>query len=222
MHAVIHKIGVTPEVQDVAKKTVVATLRVMGNSPKLSSVLKRIGQEQEKYISGHSLALAEIACALACKMDWRSPGTFLKLSLAAFLHDLPLTDDSLAQIQTLSELEARKGLSAQQIHAFKFHPIEAAEFSKKFREIPPDVDAIILGHHETPDGKGFPRGLLHHQLSPLAALFIIAHDLLNFFLSQEKYSTMIGYLSTRAERYTQGNFKKIFLTIQRDYISRSK
>ncbi len=220
LHDVVLKIGVTPEVQQLTKKTVGLTVKLLGSNPKLSTILKRMKQDQGQYVSSHSLALAEIACALACKVDWHSSGTFLKLSIASFLHDLPITDNNLAQIQDLSEFENRKEFTMMQIQNYKLHPVQAADFSRQFREVPPDVDTIVMEHHERPDGSGFPRGLFHHQISPLSCLFIIAHDILNYFLKGQKGASMQDFLSTRREKYTQGTFKSIFKSLQADFSAR--
>jgi hypothetical protein len=77
-----------------------------------------------------------------------------------------------------------------------------------------------LEHHERPDGTGFPRGLFHHQIAPLSALFIIAHDLLGYFLQKGKDTNMEEFIDTRAGLYTQGMFKKIFKAIEKDYMDK--
>lgn len=214
---VILKVGVTPEVQDLTQKTVKLTLKLLGNNPKLSTILKKMKQNAGGYISNHSLALAEIACALACKVEWHSSSTFVKLSIASFLHDLTLTDDDLAQIQSLKEIERRKDIGVLQIQNYKLHPVQAAEFSRQFREVPPDVDTIVVEHHERPDGSGFPRGLFHHQISPLSCLFIIAHDVLTYFHTGGKNASMEDFVDSRRDKYIQGTFKTIFKILQQEY-----
>ncbi len=219
MQEVITKTGFTPQVQEMAKKTVNLTLKVLGNNPKLSSILKRMKREGSLYIPSHSLALAEIACSLACKVEWHSSSTFLKLSLAAFLHDLPVSNDKLAQVQTLKELNALKDLSAQEIQDYRQHPLKAADFAKQFREIPSDVDTIIAQHHERPDGSGFPRGLHHNQIQPLSALFIISHDLLVFLL-ERKEAKLRDFVTSRSGFYSSGIFGKLFRTIQVEFLNK--
>ena len=76
------------------------------------------------------------------------------------------------------------------------------------------MDTIVLQHHELPDGSGFPRGLYHHQISPLACVFIVAQDLLDFYLANAasahpKADVFQAFLAERETRYSSGTFKKI-------------
>ena len=216
VHASVTKMGFTPEVQSLAKKSVNLSLKVMGKSPRLTQIISRLKQDDGKYITSHSIMLAEIACGISCQVGWSSAPTFLKLSLAAFLHDLPLLDNKLAHFKTMKEVEAAGYFSAQQIQEFKTHPAMAADYARHFQEIPPDVDAILAQHHEQPDGSGFPRGLFHQQISPLAAVFIIAHDLLDFLTEAGSTAASDKFLTARESKYTQGNFKKILKSMKRE------
>ena len=209
VHNLIEKIGFTPEVQELAKKTVEVTLKILGKSPQLSDILRELKQEKGKYITSHSLMLGEISCAIAYKVGWSSSSTFLKLVLAAFLHDLPLRGTQMAEYQTMDDAKESNALNEEDLARFKLHPIKAAEFARKFNEIPSDVDSILLLHHERPDGTGFPRGLFHTTIGPLASLFIISHDLLNFLLEANFKSNLETFLAQNSSKYYGGHFKKI-------------
>ena len=158
------------------------------------------------------MMLAEIACALAQNIGWGSSATFLKLTLAAFLHDLPLEDNYLASMHGITEAKGHK-FPAEAIQAFRFHPIKAAEYAQQFAGIPTDVETILLQHHELPDGTGFPRGLHHHQVSQVSAIFIIAHDLLNFFIDfvqvNDRDEMLKIFLERNLAKYGDGIFCKI-------------
>ena len=211
-HDVVNRIGFTPEVQGLTKKTVNLALKLIGNSPALSPILTRLRKHQGKYITSHSLMLAEVSCAIAHRVGWGEPSVFMKLCFAAFLHDLALSDNVLAQFRTLSELkEAEFGPEA--VHVFRLHPIKAAEYASQFTGIPSDVDIILLQHHEQPDGGGFPRGLHHQQINPMAGIFIIAHDLLHFFIDQvptnDRKDMLPLFLERNVVRYRDGLFAKI-------------
>ena len=81
----------------------------------------------------------------------------------------------------------------------------------KVKNIPPDVDQIILQHHELKDGTGFPRGLVSNRISPFATVFIIVEDLINFLGDTQDYHDKIHlFIKMRAERFDSGNFKKVF------------
>ena len=209
----LHVIGFTPEVQKMAKRSAELTVKALGSNPKLSAILLRMKQDEGLYIASHSLVLAEIASAIACKIGWTSASSYLKLSIAAFLHDLALKDHEVARFQLLSEIQAGDRFTSEEVQKFKFHPLKASEFAQNFHEIPPDVDTILLQHHERPDGSGFPRGLSSKQIAPLSCVFIMAHDLLHYFLDHGKEGTLEGFLAIRKDLYSTGVFKKIFLSL---------
>lgn len=213
VHDVVGRIGFSPQVQELTKKIVEVTLRAIGSSPSLAELAQRMKVQEGKYISSHSLMLAEIACAIACRVGWSSSSSYMKLTLAAFLHDLSLTNNRLARMRRVSDVTEANGFTTEDGVAFRQHPIAAAEFARSLHQVPPDVDTIVLQHHEQPDGSGFPRGLFHQQISPLATIFVIAHDLLDYFLEFEggNPSTNLfeSFFEDRETFYAAGTFKKI-------------
>jgi len=208
---VVGKTGFTPKAAEVAHTSVVVALKIIGNSPSLSGILKHLKKGQGQYITDHSIALAQIACGLAYAVGWHSPSTFFKLTLAAFLHDITLNDDALAECRTLNEALEQKKWETPEINAFKTHPINAADLVKHMHAIPPDVDSIILQHHERPDGSGFPRHMGSTNISPLAAAFIMAHDMVHFFLKNGSNAKIQDFYQAHEAEYTKGGaFRKIF------------
>ena len=203
------KIGFTPEVQALALKTVDLTVKMLGKNPNLSVILTDLKKNKGKYITSHSLMLAQIACASACRIGWKSGPTFVKLTLAAILHDLSIQDNELAKKQTIEEARAHCQSNSQDLISFKLHPANAAEYARKFHDIPPDVDTIIAQHHERPDGTGFPRKLFPNRISPLSCLFIISEDFLHFFLKKEEGATISEFVTECGGQYQLGVFKKI-------------
>lgn len=209
------KIGFTAEVQEITKANVLQTIALVKKAPRLSEILNRVRQEKSKYISSHSMMLAHVSCALATQMDWTNDMTYQKLTLAAFLHDSHLHNQDLAAVQTIKELESKNQLfTMEEIREFKEHPMKAAETARTFEEVPPDVDVIIVQHHERPDGSGFPRGLTHSRISPLSAVFIVAHDLVRFLLEKEIIGSLNSaaideFIRTHAPKYPLGSFRKV-------------
>ena len=209
---VVQRLGFTEQVQIVAKKTSQVTIKLLGKTPNLSNILEKMKVDDGKYVTSHSLMLAEIAGGLACRVGWNSPATYLKLIMASFLHDLPFRNDKLAEVKELPKTAGIR-FTAKDIEEIRLHPIKAAQYVSQFRELPADIDTIIIQHHEQPDGRGFPIGLTHSQIHPLSALFIIAHDLLDFQLANPTEATLVKFQEAHADKYTQGQFKKLFFAM---------
>ncbi|MGZ3689584.1 MAG: HD-GYP domain-containing protein, partial [Bdellovibrionota bacterium] len=212
------RLGFTEEVQKATRTHVLETIAAVKSTPRLSAILGQLRRDQEKYISSHSMLLAHVSCALATQIDWKSDTTFQKLTLAAFLHDISIKNQALARIDSLKELEReRSRFTDTEVKTFKLHPIAGAEIAKNFKEIPPDVDAIIIQHHERPDGSGFPRGLNNIRIGPLATVFIVAHDLVDFLFETDSESLdsldLDEFVQRNAKTYQFINFRKVLSAI---------
>ena len=209
----ISQVGFTPQAQMIAKSSVTMALKSLGKTPKLSSIIAELKKKEGSYISSHSFMVGQVACALAHKIGWSSAATLLKLSLSSFLHDISLTDDRLAEVTSYEEAKASGKFSDEEVARIRTHSAKSADYSKQFNEIPSDVDLIIAQHHELPNGKGFPREMPGKMISPLSAIFIMAHDMVHYF-NDHPDATIESYFDSHAEQYQVGQFKKILVALK--------
>jgi HD-GYP domain-containing protein (c-di-GMP phosphodiesterase class II) len=209
VHELTDKLGFTEEVQALARAQIQLTVKAMGKKTQLKEMLKKLENEQGNYLSDHSFLTGYIACAIASHLEWSSETTFHKLMLAAFMHDIVLTDE-LADCNSVEEAIAI-GATEEELNAYRRHPIRVAELIKQMTDIPPDVDSIVMQHHELPGGGGFPRGISANYISPLSAIFIIAHDMAEVVFKHKGYFSITDYLDGIQVKYPQTLFKKILL-----------
>ncbi len=214
---VVSQIGFTPEAQRVAVNSVMLTIKLLGASPKLKTILTDLKEKEGGYISSHSIYLGKVACALAHKVGWRSQSTYFKLTLAAFLHDISLKEDRLALVRDLELFEKSGNGEPEEIREIRIHPARAAEYARQFQEIPSEVEQIVAQHHERPDGTGFPRGLVVRYFTPLSALFVIAQDLVVFLnAAPEKDLSFEKFFEEKELDYNVGIFRKLARAIRTD------
>jgi len=208
-------LGFNKDVQQLAKSHVQMTVQFMDKKPNLNRLLAKLKNQKGKYLADHSFLLSYIACGISTHLQWGSDTTFFKLSLAAFLHDVAITDDKLAACTTVAEAKAL-GTSEKDLNIFKNHPTIAGDMVRKMSEIPPDVDAIISQHHELPDGKGFPRAIGANYISPLSTVFIVAHDMVKhiFFPPPEGFD-LTTYLASAQERFQHSNFRRVLVAAKK-------
>jgi HD-GYP domain-containing protein (c-di-GMP phosphodiesterase class II) len=170
----------------------------------------------EDYGPVHSVTLAHLACALASALTWTSGQTFFQLCLAAFLHDLPLGKRPIAQLQTLDDLaHLRERFSTEDIQSFLKHPETAAEWTRQMTGLPPDVDRILVEHHERPDGSGFPKRLNQLNIAQLSAVFIFAHELMSFYLKVGPAGRIEDFINGLAPEFHRGVFREIHACLVR-------
>jgi len=209
VHELTHTLGFNKEVQQLAKAHVQLAVEFMDKKPNLNRLLNRLKFQTGKYMADHSYLTSYIACGIATHLQWGSDATFFKLTLASFLHDLALTDDRLGSCTSIEQAVAL-GMSDKEVNLYKNHPAIASSFVRRMTEIPADVDIIIQQHHELPDGKGFPRGLTAPNISPLSAVFIVAHDIVShiFFPPAEGFHFK-KYLDEVQDRYQHSSFRRV-------------
>lgn len=212
--------GFREEVQEVVKAAMQQTLALTRKNPNLKEYMEKVLRSEHAHLVRHSMITAHIACAISTELGWTSEQTYLKLTVAALMHDvlLPSMNESEEVWLTAVAGEKQQNLSPE-MRAFLQHPIEGAELIRRFREIPPDTDKIVLEHHELPEGSGFPRRLTASQISPLGCLFILSHTAAEVLLklTQEKRPWALPILLERLnpERWQTGNFKKIWQNLEK-------
>jgi HD-GYP domain-containing protein (c-di-GMP phosphodiesterase class II) len=205
------RLGFPPEIREIAQQNVRLTLNAIGSSPNLSVALEASQFKNKNYISSHSIMLAYLTCSIAAQMKWPSDTTFQKLTFASLFHDLSLTDAAHAKVQTKQQLQGWAGTGLGDAYeAIKSHTQRGAEMVQKLKEIPSDVDTILLQHHERPDGSGWPAGLRSQQIAPLSAVFIVAHDIVDALITQKNAFTLDEFLKQNEAIYQLGTFRKIW------------
>jgi HD-GYP domain-containing protein (c-di-GMP phosphodiesterase class II) len=211
VHSLVNQVGFTPEVQRLVKNNVDLVLKEMYASPSLGSILKNLDLDKEKYIAAHSHMLAEVACALSIAMKWDSDTSFKKITMAALLHDMGLSNQKLARIKDQKELSEKKAeFTPSDLDEYRTHPRRASTLVAGLKEVPADVDKIIVQHHELPMGTGFPDALGAVHIHPLASLIMVAHDLVDWVIDHPAPEPDVeAFIEAHAEKYKVGNFRKI-------------
>jgi response regulator RpfG family c-di-GMP phosphodiesterase len=174
-------------------------------------LVKQKMRDPESKYSTHVNILSLVACGLCQNLGWTSESTQLKLGLAALIHDLTVDESYYASINYWNTSASSKNDHRPEVEQYRNHPNDAAHLILSMKNIPADVDQIILQHHETPDGTGFPRKILSSRITPMASVFILTEDLIQFIGdSQDVDERILSFLKLRESFYNSGNFRKVF------------
>ena len=215
VRSLVANIGFTEQAQRIAKSSVNMSLKLIGSKPRLANILRELKKKDGNFVTSHSFLLGQLACAMAHTIGWNSASTYFKLTMASFLHDISLNIITTEQEATYEEA-VRSGIYyPEELKILRFHATKAAEYTRQFPEIPADVEQIVAQHHERADGSGYPRGLSGRYISPLSALFIIAHEMIIFMMKHpdakpEKFYEIIE------KEYSQNPFRKIIIALRTD------
>ena len=216
IHEVLQQLQLSEKAEKMVQASVDLTLMTIQHDLKLSRLFDRLLVDQNKYISSHSIVLGYVACGIASIMKTDDSDSSQKLVFAAFLHDITLKNESLAQYQVLDPVVMSKsyGFTQQQIAEFAEHPREAAALAKEFHSIPKEVDVIVAQHHERPDGSGFPEKLKHSGLDLLPSIFIVAHELVTFLHDSGNKSDVAEFLKKASSQFQVGHFQQIIVAMK--------
>lgn len=207
--------GATPELMDVAQKNIQQTVNFIVSAPLACDFWKKInllGEYPSRLYTLHSM----LASVVVKKLHWSSEATIYKLTLAAFLQDISLDSIPLIEICDYREFTEKKGkFTSAEVKKFNEHPFKAVEILNSFRDIPPDIDRILIEQHEMPDGSGIPKKLNSNQLGPLSCVFILTGIFARHVLKEKNAFDLpkfVTYLELRG--YSRGNFKEGFEAIR--------
>ena len=207
----------TPEHQEMLRQEVNRTVAKMRQRPAIGKHLAKLEvlRGNDDYLPQHIEVLGVVCTFLARAMGWVSEASLEKFIYVAHLHDAPFFDHPrLARIKSRAEFEARKGqLTEEECQVFLSSPKTAAAMVAADSAAPPDADAVMLMQKELPDGTGFPQGLTHGRIPPMAALFIVAHSLTDEIMASPDWSLDV-WLNSARRQYRGGPFTKILTTLE--------
>ena len=130
--------------------------------------------------------------------------------MAALLHDLSLDDTFYENIGEWNSRGKNRADKTPETEKYRSHVREAIEQMGTIPNLPPDIDQIILQHHELPDGSGFPNGIMANRISPLAAIFIFSEDLaMSILPGMDIRSAAEEFVKLNRAKYSAGVFRKI-------------
>lgn len=199
------------EFQKIVTKEVTKTLSKMKQRPAIAKVLSQleVSREKDEYLEEHIKVLTLVCTFIARSMNWVSEASMEKFVYASYLHDAPLfTTPKLAKIKSREFEFLREELSPEEIDLFMKSPELSELIAQSDPAVPPDVAMMLLMQKELPSGEGYPYRAKVSKFSPMAALFIVAHDLTDEIMSSEDWS-IDRWLKEARPHYRGGPFNKI-------------
>ncbi len=144
----------------------------------LLSALVRALDLRDRMTARHSAAVARYAREIAAQAGL-SPQDQELAHTAGLLHDIGkfIFPDHI--------LKANEKLTEEDWATIRMHPEEGARIVSQIDGYSP-VGEIILAHHETPDGKGYPRGLRGEEIPQIARVIAVA-DVYDVMTARDSY-----------------------------------
>lgn len=153
--------------------------------------LSEVLEEVDPYTRHHSTRVAQYSVCLARGMGL-SERDVEEIELAALVHDLGKIGPHHQQI-----VQKAGRLTDAEYQALQAHPAVGAEIVARVRTLRQAAD-IVLGHHEQPDGHGYPRGLQGPDIS-MGARIVHVCDSFDAMTSDRPYRRALSVAAALAE-----------------------
>jgi HD-GYP domain-containing protein (c-di-GMP phosphodiesterase class II) len=147
------------------------------------TALASIVEMRDPYTAGHQRRVAEIAVAIAKKMQL-TDSQIECIHLASVVHDV-------GKIKVPAEILSKPGkLSPFEFGIIKEHSQSGYDILKTI-DFPWPIAQIILQHHERIDGSGYPQALSDNQILLEAKILAVA-DVVESMMSHRPYRPALG------------------------------
>ena len=145
---------------------------------------------RDTYTAGHSRRVAAFAVEIARELGLDG-AELVGVDQAALLHDI-------GKIAVPDEVLLKEGpLTASEWIVMRSHPEEGARIIERLGYLD-DVVPGIRHHHERPDGRGYPDGLMGEEI-PVAARIIHVADSLDAMTTKRLYREEMSWEDALAE-----------------------
>ncbi|RJP88873.1 MAG: response regulator [Desulfobacteraceae bacterium] len=152
----------------------------------LNSTVKAMSlavESRDPYTAGHQERVANIAEAIAKKMDFNDE-EIQYLKMAALIHDI-------GKISVPAEILCKPTrLSEAEFNIIKEHPTTGYKILKGI-DFPYPLAKMVYQHHERIDGSGYPQGLSGDQILIEAKILSVA-DVVEAMASHRPYRSSLG------------------------------
>ncbi len=141
--------------QDVAStsvKIVKNFITLLSQNPRSLATLVKTASHGD-YLYYHSISVAVISLFLAKAAGLKDPKILEICGVGGFLHDIGLT------LLPQEIVDSPTEFNAAQWRKMRLHPKLGVRMLETTPNVPDEVQYIILQHHESPDGLGYPNGL---------------------------------------------------------------
>ncbi|MBT3982733.1 MAG: response regulator [Bacteriovoracaceae bacterium] len=180
----------------------------------VEDILMQLMGDKRSYICKHASVSQYIGVFLARKMTWDSELSLVKVSMALLFQNISLIQMDLNDEIKIFDIQQNTA-DKRTVKRYREHSLKSAQMIGNLTKMPIDLDTLILEHHETPLGEGFPTGKDFAYISPLGAIVILSGVVAEYLLFNKVYkleelSADEFLTKLEDEGFCKGVFKKFF------------
>lgn len=143
-------------------------LSSLQRQPHLAMVFKSLEEMGEDF-TRHCVGVSMISTMMSLKMHWGGEKTLQIIQCGGFLHDI-----GFRELPKDLHLKVRAEMTPDEVKLYESHSYRGVQVLQSVPVFPSEVISVIYDHHEISNGSGFPRGLKHDRIYPLARIISMA------------------------------------------------
>lgn len=160
--------GVSPMALEHAMVTTNSIVSLIASREEYLKLITSLDQVNDKLMQS-AMGASALSVLIAKEMGWTVPGNIERLALCAFLRDVGLKEMPKELID-----KSRYEMNAEEVAIWETHAYRGAQILLSLPEMPAEVVAVALEHHENAIGQGFPRRIRDPKMNPFAKIVALA------------------------------------------------
>lgn len=166
----VYSEGLKPQMIEQGKSICNSTFQLIEKEKSLFKLMRQY-QDMDPTAYSHFFLIGMFCSMIIKQFEWQSKSTIETITMASMLHDL----GKIKLPKAILHMNP-KDMSPEVFVLYKQHPQFSAEMLENNRLVSPSVKQIILQHHETSDGSGFPFGLKESNTLTLSKILFFVNE----------------------------------------------
>lgn len=180
----VFTVGLKPQVLEQGREVCENIYQMIETQADLFTILRTF-QNFDPTAYAHTFLVTLYSTAIIKQFEWQSRATIETTAMACMFHDI----GKISLPKEFINLSS-KNMTPEQFEVFKQHPELGAQMVEGVRGINNTVKQIILQHHESYDGTGFPNELKGNKILTLANIVRLADDFVHIMIDDKIQPTL--------------------------------
>lgn len=181
----LKKLGVSQNSFQQCNQAIQHLFNRVRNTHHLQNYLQRFFKGPQTYVYKQNHLLAYLGTQILHNLrEGELEERIEQWVFAAFFHDLPLVNDEQVKIRSDSDMQVAS-LNPRERDVVKNHAQMAVAAIDECGNVPPGTRSIILHHHGSTIGVGFPK-YPNQSIAPMAILFIVIEEFVINYLENKR------------------------------------
>lgn len=175
----IEFLGFQPQALNQARSTIASVISIIKEKDDYVKLLQKVNELPGNVVKD-AVAVSALAVLIGRKMGWENSATLEKLALGGLLRDVGLKEIPPEIIE-----KNRRDMSADERITWETHPYRGAEILRSIPDMPIEVVAMTLEHHENAIGMGFPRRIRDFKMNQFSKIICLADAFVDLTLKRD-------------------------------------